>query len=189
MDRYNIIKSACLALNEGDKDKCSQIINENYPFKYIETKNRSYTKTKLVKIFSRDGFVDRYSGKRLVFPGTLMILSKELPNDFPYQKNWKMSECHIAYWHLYPTIDHIVPIARGGSNDDDNLVCTSMVRNNSKSIFTLEELGWTLYPKGNMNEWDGLINWFVNYIDKHNMLLNDNYISEWYGAAAKNMLY
>lgn len=24
--------------------------------------------------------------------------------------NWKMSECHLAYWHLLPTIDHIIPI-------------------------------------------------------------------------------
>jgi hypothetical protein len=23
-------------------------------------------------------------------------------NEFPYQKNWKFDECHIAYWELIP---------------------------------------------------------------------------------------
>jgi len=116
-----------------------------------------------------------------------MILSKELPIEFPYQKNWKMTECHIAYWHMYPTADHITPIARGGTNDEDNLVTTSMLRNSSKSNFTLEELGWKLYPQGDIKEWDGLIKWFIDYVDKHNTLLEDNYIKEWYRAAIKNL--
>jgi hypothetical protein len=33
-------------------------------------------------VFARDGFVDRYSGERLVFPGTLRLLAKLLPNEF-----------------------------------------------------------------------------------------------------------
>ncbi|HEY5562785.1 MAG TPA: HNH endonuclease [Clostridiaceae bacterium] len=187
MTKSSIVLSVCIALNEGDKVKCKKIINDNYPFKYKETKCRSYTKIKLTRVFIRNGFIDRYSGEKLVFPGTLMILSKELPIEFPYQKNWKMTECHIAYWHMYPTADHITPIARGGTNDEDNLVTTSMLRNSSKSNFTLEELGWKLYPQGDIKEWDGLIKWFIDYVDKHNTLLEDNYIKEWYRAAIKNL--
>lgn len=51
-----------------------------------------------------------------------------------------MSECHIVYWELFPTIDHIVPVARGGRNSEENWVSTSMLRNSAKFNGTLEEL-------------------------------------------------
>jgi hypothetical protein len=114
-----------------------------------------------------------------------MVLSKELPEDFPYQLHWKMSECHIAYWQLFPSVDHILPIARGGDNNEDNLVCTSMLRNLAKSNFTLEELGWTTYPKGNINEWDGMTKWFIEYVDKNKYLLETKYIKDWYITAKR----
>ena len=183
MSKNEIIKRVCLALNDNDKDKCKRIINNEYPFKYIQAKNRIYTKEKLMTIFVRDGFIDRYSGEKLVFPGALMVLSKELPEEFPYQKNWKMSECHIGWWQLFPTVDHINPIARGGTNDYDNLVCTSMLRNSAKNNFTLEELGWNIYPAGNYNDWDGMTNWFMKYVDEKEYLLKSNYVKEWYRAA------
>jgi len=182
LSKSDIIKKACLSLNDNDKDKCKRIINE-YPFEYIHAATRSYTKAKLITVFIRDGFVDRYSGEKLIFPGALMVLSKELPEEFPYHRNWKMSQCHIAWWQLFPTVDHIKPIARGGTNDYDNLVCTSMLRNSAKTNFTLEELGWRIYPAGNYSDWDGMTNWFMQYVDDNKYLLDSNYIKEWYRTA------
>lgn len=53
------------------------------------------------------------------------------------------------YWDVYesclidkPTIDHIVPLASGGSNDPDNLVPTSLSNNSSKSTNSI--LLWML---------------------------------------------
>jgi len=185
MSNSEIIESVCLALNENNKEECKRIINEDYPFNYVDIQSRHYSHKKLMQLFIRDGFIDRYSGDKLVFPGALMVLSKELPVDFPYQQNWKMSECHIGWWHLFPTADHIMPIARGGHNDYDNLVCTSMLRNSAKSNYTLEELGWTLYDKGDFNEWDGMTSWFIQYVDRNTQLLEIKYIKDWYKAAKR----
>jgi hypothetical protein len=48
-----------------------------------------------------------------------------------------MSETHIIYWALFPTIDHVVPVAREGPDEDKNWVTTSMLRNAAKSNWTL----------------------------------------------------
>jgi len=63
----------------------------------------------MTRIFARDGFIDRYRGSRLIFPPVLRLLSLYLPKEFPYHKNGKMTEGHMAYWELFPTVDHVVP--------------------------------------------------------------------------------
>ena len=75
--------------------------------------------------FCRDGFIDRYSGQKLVNPGMIRAFSHYFPEEFPFHKNWKMSECHIAYWEFIPTVDHIVPIALGGADNETNWASTS----------------------------------------------------------------
>ena len=185
MSKCDVITLACKALSEGQLDKSKEIIKLRYPFDMVRTKQRQYSKAKLLQIFIRDGFIDRYSGEKLIFPGTLRILSELMPKEFPYQEHWKMSECHIAWWQLFPTIDHIVPIARGGSNDNENLVCTSMLRNSAKGNFLLKELSWKLLPSGNYSEWDGMTNWFIQYVDGNRALLECGYIGEWYKAVKK----
>lgn len=62
----------------------------------------------MTELFVRDGFIDRYRGTRLVYPPTLRLISEELPEQFPYHRNWKMSETHHAFWELTPTVDHIL---------------------------------------------------------------------------------
>ena len=96
----------------------------------------------MTRVFARDGFVDRYSGDKLVFPGTLLrLLSALMPDEFPAHPNWKMSASHVMYWELCPTIDHLVPVARGGADNESNYVTISMLRNSAKAHWTLEELG------------------------------------------------
>jgi hypothetical protein len=136
-----------------------------------------------MSVFLRDGFIDRYSGARLVFPGVLRFLSRLLPAEFPFHLNWKMAETHIAFWELFPTIDHVVPIARGGTDAEDNMVSTSMLRNSAKSNWTLEELKWTLVPSGRIQDWDGLTNWFLKYAELHPEHLKDPYLRRWHRAA------
>ena len=107
----------------------------------------------------------------MVFPGTLRILSFRMPDAFPFHKNWKTDECHFAYWELFPTIDHLVPVARDGTNNQNNLVTTSMVRNVAKANFTIEEIGWKLLPSGDVKIWDGQMSWFGSEVAKDPMLL------------------
>lgn len=91
----------------------------------------------------------------------------------------------MAYWELFPTIDHVVPVARGGSDSEDNYVCCSMLTNSIKSNWTLEQLQWRLLPEGDLSEWDGMMGWFLRRVDADPAVLKNNYIKRWYAAASR----
>lgn len=182
-DKVDVLAGALADLAVGDMQSASMRIQTGYPFEVRKTGKRSWTPARALAIFKRDGFVDRYSGSRLVFPGAFQSLSMLLPAVFPAHPSWKMSETHFAYWELFPTMDHKVPIARGGSNDDDNLVTTSFLRNQAKSSWTLEELGWSLHPPGNIEEWDGLLSSTCILVAARPELLENKYLRGWHNAA------
>ena len=186
-DKSEIIREVMYALINNDERKAKEVIGKEYPHQVKEIEKRSYTLTERMQQFLKDGFIDRYSGKRLVNPGILKVISTYFPEEFPFQPHWKMTDTHIAYWELSPTIDHVYPIAKGGQDDPDNWVTTSMKNNSIKSNYTVEEIGWTLYPKGNMEEWDGLTQIFIKLVDNNRELLNDRYIKTWYGVSVKEM--
>lgn len=185
--KADVLKEVCDLIESENESEAEEVIKKKYPFQYTKYKSRSYTKSKMLGIFLRDGFIDRYSGYKLIFPPVLRILSIKFPESFPFHVNWKMSESHLAYWELTPTVDHIHPIAQGGTNDDGNLVCTSMMKNSAKSNFTLEQLGWKIFPQGDLDKWDGLIHWFLKYVEKNTDVLHNNYINQWYMAAKKHL--
>ena len=177
------IARICDVISGGSLDDAAALARACLPFEASNRAKRSYTKAQSVSVFLRDGFIDRYSGQRLVFPGTLRLISQLLPEEIPYHKNWKTTECHILFWHLSPTIDHVEPVARGGLDIEDNWVCTSMLRNAAKSHWTLEELGWHLHPPGSLGDWDGLLGWFMNYVSNEPNLLEQTFFKQWQRAA------
>ncbi len=183
MDQYlRALSDAALKICEGNAAEAKSIITKGYPFKPIAKEKRSYSDLQQMEQFFRDGFVDRYFGTRLINPGMLRVFSELYPDAFPYQAHWKTDECHMAYWDYQPTIDHIVPIAQGGSNDPSNWATTSMKGNLAKRNFTLEQLHWHLHPAGNVAEWDGLSKDFICIVDQDTDLLKINAISRWYKA-------
>lgn len=183
-ENAKVISTICKTLeNEGTK-KAEALLRANYPFKEIKKEKRQYTPYQSTAVFIRDGFIDRYSGKRLIFPPVLRLLSMKMPKAFPYHSNWKMSDCHIAYWELFPTVDHVVPVSRGGKDIEDNWVTTSMLRNSAKANWMIEELGWKLLPPGSFTQWDGMLKWFIQYYKKIN-LKDVNYLKTWHNAAVK----
>jgi len=182
-DKTNIIKSVCEALSLGDLSSASEIAYLQYPFIPKSTFVRNFNEQQTLRVFVRDGFTDRYSGNKLLFPPVLRILSSVLPAEFPFHRNWKMSETHPSYWELFPTLDHIVPVARGGEDNADNIVTTSMLRNSAKSNWILEELGWALHLPGDINKWDGMLAWFIEFIDKRPHMTQVKYLTRWYRAA------
>jgi 5-methylcytosine-specific restriction endonuclease McrA len=184
-EKAQIIKSICSALLAGDKQKAREIAQQDYPFIVPPSSKSALTDIKRTKIFIRDGFIDRYSGEQLVYPGAIILLSALLPEEFPSHPSWKMSESHIFYWELWPTIDHIVPRARGGTDEESNLACTSMVRNSAKSNWLLDEVGWQLRASGDFKEWDGLMHWFTEYLEKYPQLLETKEINKWHTTAKR----
>ena len=176
------IKNACQKVSDERLDDAKEIIMQDYPFKPLDNAGRDYTEAEKTKVFRRDGFIDRYSGKKLVYQPVLRILSNLMKKEFPFHKNWKMSECHIAYWKLVPTIDHKKPVSRGGEDEYKNWITTSQLGNSAKSNWTLEELGWKLKASGNLKNWDGMLVWFMEYV-KENKMQKVSYIKNWYNAA------
>ena len=184
-DEINALKAVCDALSQGDREQAALVARSGYPFSSFERDTEKYNEFQSMRVFWRDGFIDRYSGEPLVFPGTLRLLSKLLPDELPFHPNWKMTECHYMYWKYFPTVDHLYPRSRGGGIDDDNLVTTSMLRNSAKSNWTLEELEWKIHPRGDVNQWDGLTKWFLAYIERHPAGLADPYLRKWHSAAVR----
>ena len=175
----------CLLMDEyGSAEKT---IQECYPFVPIKNSGRHYSVKQMITQFFADGFVDRYSGKRLVNPGLLRILSLKLPEAFPYQSHWKTDACHIAYWDYQPTVDHIVPVSLGGADTPDNWATTSMMNNSAKGNFSLEQLGWTLKKKGDINQWDGLSKEFVALVEKDSSFLRIGRIKDYYIATKETL--
>lgn len=180
MNKIDVIKTAASSILQNNIEDAENIIGKNYPFNIPPVTKRSYSDNDKMKIFIRDGFIDRYSGQKLVNPGLLKVLSYYMPEPFPYHPHWKMEKCHIAYWELIPTVDHIYPIALGGEDFVDNCVTTSMLHNSIKSNWTLDQLNWELYDAGNYNEYDGLTSLFIQLVNSNKDLLTDSYIKRWY---------
>jgi hypothetical protein len=74
-------------------------------------------------------------------------------------------------------------LSRGGKDVESNWATTTMLRNSAKANFTLDELGWSLFPPGDMKNWDGLLGWFVDQVNADRAVLNDPYLRRWFGAA------
>ena len=186
------VSRICDTISGSSLESAATLARTEIPFESFDRTKRSGADTKRsrsdaekVSVFLRDGFLDRYSGKQLVFPGTLRLLSHILPEEIPYHPNWKYSECHMLFWHLFPTVDHIDPVARGGADTIDNLVCTSMLTNGAKSHSTMEELGWRLLPPGSLDAWDGLLGWFMTYTSDETSVLEQQFVKQWHRAALR----
>lgn len=184
VDKAEVLARVATVIDTGDMDSGREILQADYPFAPVIKSGRRYTDRQCLHLFYRDGFLDRYSGQRLVNPGALRLLSALLPEDFPAHPNWLMSKTHFAFWELFPTIDHLEPVARGGVDDASNWVCTSMLRNSAKAHWTIQELGWSLHPPGVHTDWDGLTGWFVRYLQNHPDLLTHAYVARWFRASA-----
>lgn len=93
----------------------------------------------------------------------------------------------MIYWDLFPTIDHLIPITRGGLDNESNWITTSMIRNSAKSNWTIEEIGWKLHDKGQLDNWDGLVNYFIDLTNKDLNYEKDNYVKDWKHGLLKAM--
>jgi hypothetical protein len=169
-DAAELIARVCAALSDDRTDDALAILKDYRVEKWVRrSRTRAEPAAKAVhddeqrsraldvRAFIRDGFLDRYTGKRLVFPGTLRLISVRLGSAFPYHPNWKFDVGHYAYWELFPTIDHRRPRKQGGTHQLDSLLTTSMLANASKGDSLS---GWEPLPIA--AGWDGLMNWFLD---------------------------
>lgn len=176
----SILTDVTTALSENSKQKAADILALHYPFYPSEKNKRGYTPSQSLKVFLRDGFIDRYTGKKLVYPSALYTIAFELPDAFPLGMG--RSQSHHAHWDLFPSVDHLFPVSRGGKDDISNWVTTSMSTNIAKSSSSLEELGWELHEAGDLSEWDGLCSWYLSYVAEHPYLATIKRNKGWHSA-------
>ena len=179
-DGAETLEMAMAEIAKGDTRKAAELVRERYPF-VPPVERQGISIIDRIRVFLRDGFIDRYGGVKLFLPPVLELISLEIPEAFPSHRNGKASETHVAHWELYPSVDHLVPLARGGAHEMDNWVTTSMSRNQQKSNLTLEYMGWELLDPGSLEEWDGGLAWFFEYMTGRGaeLLSTDNRSGEW----------
>lgn len=180
--QVELLQRAAELLATGARPAAAELLAREYPTAPAPDRKRSYTERQMMRVFFRDGFLDRYTGQRLVHPAALRALSFELPDAFPYHPNGKYGLGHQAFWELFPSIDHLVPVARGGADEFDNWVTSSMLNNARKANWLLEELEWKLQPPGDLGEWDGLSSWFVRWVDQNSDRLDAELASKGTGV-------
>ena len=181
----DVIARICSELALGRKDAAARLITAEYPFSPVPQVERRYTSDHALGVFVRDGFIDRYTGNRLVFSPVLHVIHDLLPEIFPHHPAWKMIETHPAFNDLSATLDHVIPVAGGGADDDSNWVTTSMAVNFAKNNASLPELQWRLQPAGCFKDWDGLLHWFVDYIDEFRANHTRSAIRRWIAPAKR----
>lgn len=108
------------------------------------------------RIFERDRYTCRYCGRRTIDLAVLKELSRAFPDLFPYHPHWKFDDSHRLYWTHSASIEHAVPVSRGGSSEIENLITTCYECNAAKGDALAEELGWHQLPPAE-SDWDGLI--------------------------------
>ena len=172
----------CAALSKGQRQEAVDILRERYAFAPPVPLRHNAGPVQSTRVFLRDGFIDRYTGDRLMFPPVLRLVAIDLPTHFPYHPNWKSDVTHRAFWELSATVDHFNPRSLGGTATDDNLLTTSLLRNMAKGNWSCEELGWTLCPPGTLSDWDGQVAWFRARIEADRQLLKIEMLRKWYRA-------
>ena len=190
MNRTDAISEVCRALSRNSSDTAIETLAANYPFAPKLLKKLHCTPLQSTRVFVRDGFIDRYSGEKLVFPPVFRLISLAIPKEFPFHPNWKTDVTHPAYWEIGATVDHHEALSLGGPHNESNWYTTSMARNAAKMNWTLEQLGWRLHEPGDMDKWDGLLGWFLEYADAHPDIFHPDVleiqsVKQWLSAAKR----
>ena len=68
MDKLEILEDVSKNILKNNINGARRIIKTKYPFKKPIVKIRKYTDKEKMKQFVKDGFIDRYSGQKLVNP-------------------------------------------------------------------------------------------------------------------------
>lgn len=183
-DKTDLINLICTKIISGDSiDAKNQLLSE-WSFKPLsdEPKRDTIPQSQQIEVFFRDNFTCRYCGKHTVFIGTLRAISILLPDCFPYHSHWKWNNIHPAFWELTSSCDHLLPVARGGTNNRDNLITACYMCNSIKANWILEELRWKLNEPSNV-KWDGLIGLFLQIMEQND--IQDKSLKNWYRLLKK----
>ncbi len=92
-----------------------------------------------LKLLERDCYCCRFCGVPVVRSEIRQILHKMYPEALPWGRT--NGSQHAAFQAMWAQFDHILPHARGGTNDLENVVVTCAPCNFGRMDYTLAELG------------------------------------------------
>ncbi len=104
----------------------------------------------------RDGYNCRFCGIPVIRKEVRERMRKLYPGSLRWGK--RNVERHSAFFAMWVQYDHVLPHARGGNNDLDNIVITCAPCNYGRMSYTLEEVGLA-DPRQRepvCSTWDGL---------------------------------
>ena len=107
-------------------------------------------------LLARDGFHCRFCGIPLVRAETRALIRETYPQALRWGS--RNAEQHAGFQALWLQYDHVLPHARGGTNNAGNMLVTCAPCNNGRSNLTLEEVGLA-DPRSrepHRSSWDGL---------------------------------
>jgi len=109
-------------------------------------------------LHQRDGFHCRFCGIPVIRKEVRARIRKVYPLALCWGRGNK--DQHAAFQAMWAQYDHLLPYARGGSNDLENIVVTCAPCNFGRMDFTLEEVG-LIHPRTRepvRSTWTGLEN-------------------------------
>ena len=107
-------------------------------------------------LHQRDGFHCRFCGIPLIRKEIRERIKKAYPESLPWGS--KNIDQHAAFQAMWLQYDHLLPHARGGDNNLDNIVITCAPCNFGRMNWTLEEVG-LIDPRTRQpvrSDWTGL---------------------------------
>lgn len=107
-------------------------------------------------LLSRDGFHCRFCGILLIRSETRLAIREVFPDALRWGN--RNEDQHAGFQTIWLQYDHLIPHARGGTNDLSNMVVTCAPCNYGRSNLTLEEVG-LIDPRLRdpiRSTWDGL---------------------------------
>lgn len=124
--------------------------------KIQRAETRMPNKEEQKQIHARDGFYCRFCNLPVIRKEVRVKLQKMYPDALPWGRT--NNSQHAAFQAMWAQYDHIVPHARGGTNDLSNLVLTCAACNFGRMNYTLDEVA-ILDPRERhpyQGTWDGL---------------------------------
>lgn len=122
----------------------------------LRAKERMPTLAEKSRVHQRDGYHCRFCGMPVVRSQTRKLIHEAYPQAVIWGD--KEVQQHAAFQAMWAQYDHIVPHARGGTNDLDNLVLTCAPCNFGRAGYTLQEVAVS-DPRVRLpvqSQWDGL---------------------------------
>jgi len=130
------------------------------PLPYVQKdqriKERMPAKAEINMLLARDGFHCRFCGIPLVRAEMRKLIRKAYPEALRWGD--RNAEQHAGFQVIWLQYDHVLPHARGGTNDLSNMIVTCAPCNNGRSNLTLEEAGLSdpRLREPRRSTWDGL---------------------------------